>query len=140
MPVFSADSKKYQEAHRFLARILNQNCSRLSTWSDGTRDEKRVNTTVPVFVIPLVGGQPDVAEAVATVTIELSGRGLSLVMLDKIDNEQVAIGLSWEDRAAFFVANIRHQAPIGAGMWQLGLEVAQILHRGDYPNLGLLNF
>jgi len=138
--LFSDDNKKYQEARGFLARILNQSCSKLSTWSDGTRDETRVNTTVPVFIIPWVDGQPNVAEAIATVTIEISGRGLSLVMLDKIDAQQVAIGLSWEERAVFFVAKVRHQVEMGAGMWQLGLEVAEVLHCGDYPNLKLLSF
>jgi hypothetical protein len=132
--------RKLKEAQGFLTKIINNNCPQLGAYSKGERGEERLNLTLAAFVVPFAAAGPDVASAVATVTKEVATTGMSVVLTQPIEAEEVLLGIRWDSQPTFFRCQIKHQSPIGAGLWQTGLSADEIVQQGEYPALGMLEF
>lgn len=137
---FSSKQRKLKEAQGFLTKIINNNCPQLGVYSKGERGEERLNLTLAAFVVPYTPAGPDVASAIATVTKEVATTGMSVILTQPMEAEEVLLGIRWDSQPTFFRCQIKHQSPIGAGLWQTGLAAEEIVQAGEYPAIGMLEF
>lgn len=137
---FLSKERKRKEAQIHLSKIINNHCPRMLSQELNDRGDSRMSLALPILVIPVRGNVPDCSCAFATVTRELSATGLSVVTMQQVDAEAIVVGLNWNSNPTFFWTTIRHQDPIGAGLWQAGLLVDQIVAAGDYAGLSQLEF
>jgi len=139
--LFRSKDKKRKEAQGFLTKIINNHCPTLGGTSNGERGERRINLTMAVFAVPIGSDNyPDIYLAFATVTKELSTGGMALITTRKLTDTELVVVMQWDGSTTYFRCEIRHQSAIGAGLWQCGLQVNEILPAGDYPHLSKLEF
>lgn len=138
MLAFTGQSRRTKEAQGRLTKIINNNCPTMEALSQGEREERRLNLTIPVYVVPIQGTAVDVGSAKATVTKEFSGGGFSVILDEALGCEEVAVVIAWENSTTYFRGDVKHQSPIGAGLWQCGVQVKEILPSGEYLELAAL--
>lgn len=137
---FSSKSRRQKDAQGYLTKIINNNCPALEAYARGEREGQRLNLTIAAFVVPVRGSFVDVAAASATVTKEFSATGMSVILDNALDGEEAIVIIQWDGATTFFRGGIKHQSPIGAGLWQCGVYVTEIVPPGEYPELGTLEF
>jgi hypothetical protein len=137
---FSSKSRRLKEAQGYLTKIINNNCPTLEAYSQGEREEQRLNLTIATFVVPVREGAMDMAAAKATVTKEFSAAGVSVILDEALDTTEVVLVIRWDDATTYFRCDVKHQSPIGAGLWQCGAQVTEIVPAGEYPELATLEF
>lgn len=129
--------REEQEAQRLLVRLLNQNCGELL--HEGPRDERRVNLTLIVLIVPLDGKQPCIDRAFTATTKDISSTGLSLVTKHEYAGDRLLLGIRNDDgRTHFLKAEVRHWDPLAGGFFQLGAQVTGVAAVCDYPGLETL--
>jgi hypothetical protein len=124
----------------FILKLANNNCSELQALIEGPRLEHRVNLTVVVMVIPVENGRPALAQRFAAVTKEIATAGLSLVLNEPKGPDEVILAFRWEARMYFVRAKAMHLNPMGAGFYQLGLRMTEMVSPTDYPELQSVSF
>ncbi len=127
--------KKEHEAQSFMLKLVNNNCPELRALDDGPRLEPRANLTLVVLVIPIVQQRPKIERMFAAVTKEFTTLGLSLVLNDPRAVEEVVLAFRFEGETKFVRAAAKHLSPMGAGFYQLGLQLKQMMHPSDWPEL-----
>ena len=132
---FKTKGKKRREVGGLLTKILNHNCSEVNNIADGPRTEDRVNLTRAVRIVPYVDGQLVMNASFATVTKELSTSGIAVVLKYPVGFDEAIVGVNWEGTMTFIHSHVRHQDPLGAGMWHLGLEFDEIFPAEKHPEL-----
>ena len=137
MPIFTAN--KRHEVQSFMLKLINNNCPELKAMREGPRVESRVNLTVVTLVIPLHKKRPLVERMFAAVTKEFTTLGVALVLDGPRALEEVILGFRWSGRMSFVRARVRHLHAMGAGFYQLGLELKEMIHASDYPELRSLS-
>ncbi len=137
---FSSKSRRQKEAQGYLAKIVNNHCPTLEAYARGERDDQRLNLTIAAFVVPVRGSIVDVAAVSATVTKEFSTTGMSIILDNALDAQEAIVVIQWDGTTTHFRGEIKHQSPIGAGLWQCGLHVDEIVAPGEYPELATLEF
>jgi len=133
--LFNTSRKKAQEAQRLLVRILNQQHVLANLRAADARQEPRSNVTVPLVVLPCVGDRPQLDEAFAATTRDLSAAGVGLVALRPLGCEQAILGFSTDEETFFIRVKVRHEEPIAGGFHQIGTSAVEVVHAGDYPGL-----
>lgn len=128
-------NQQRREVQRLLMKIANRNCERVSEVIEGPRLDPRVPLTVAVQVAPLVDGKARVDASFAAVTKECSSMGLSLIVDHPIHHDELILGLNWQGEMTYVRGEYRHQAPLGAGFWVVGLKLVEVLDANDYPRL-----
>ena len=131
-------AKKRNEAQRFLARIINNECSLMDRMREGPREEPRINLAVVAVVVPMQHGKPRIERAFATVTREVSTSGLCLVLQEKYDGEELIVGIQTDEETQFIRTEVRHQEPLAAGMYQIGVAVIDPASERDFPELAVM--
>ena len=124
----------------FILKLVNNNCSELQRLVEGPRLEHRVNMTVPVVVIPLENDQPQMERVFAAVTREIATAGLSLVLSEPRAPDEVILAFRWEGDMYFIKAKAVHLNPMGAGFYQLGFRLLEMVHPSDVPELKKIRF
>jgi hypothetical protein len=124
----------------FVLKLLNNNCPGLMLRSGDLRNDKRVNLTVVVMVIPSEKGRLQTDRAFTAVTKEFSVNGTALVFDEVHRIEQAVLGFRFEDEMIFIMAQSKHLDPMGGGYWQCGFQLLEIISAGDYPELKSLGF
>jgi hypothetical protein len=132
---FKTKGRKRREVGSLLTKILNHNCSEVNNAADGPRTEDRVNLTRAVRIVPYVNGRLVMDASFATVTKELSTSGISVVLKYPVGFDEAVVGVNWEGTMTFIHSFVRHQDPLGAGLWHLGLEFDEIVPAEKYPQL-----
>jgi hypothetical protein len=132
--------KKNREVQAFLTKLVNNNCADLESLIEGPRQEDRVRLTVVVLVIPVEKDRPVVEKMFAAVTKEFSTTGVALVSNEKRVAEDVILGFRWEGAMKFARGKARHLSPMGAGFYQLGVQLSEVVFPGDYPELRSVAF
>jgi hypothetical protein len=122
-----------------MLKLVNNNCPELKAMREGPRVESRVNLTVVTLVIPFHKKRPLVERMFAAVTKEFTTLGVALVLSEPRAFEEVILGFQWAGRMNFVRARARHLHAIGAGFYQLGLQLKEMIHAGDYPELRSLS-
>ena len=138
MPIFAP--RKELGVQSFILKLLNNNCSELQALVEGPRLEHRANLTVAVLVIPIEKGRPVLAQRFSAVTQEIATAGLSLVLDEPKGPDEVVLCFRWESTMHFIRARAMHLSPMGAGFYQLGLRMTELLHVADYPELRSVRF
>jgi hypothetical protein len=126
------------EVQSFMLHIVNNNCPELRAMTEGPRLESRVNLTVVVMVIPIEKGKLVLADQFAAVTKEFTTLGVALVLHECRAVDEAILGFRWEGSMKFVLAQARHLSPMGAGFWQLGFRLKEVVHPDDYPELETL--
>lgn len=137
---FSSKSRRQKEAQGYLTKIVNNHCPTLDAYARGEREEQRLNLTMAAFIVPVRAGQIDVAAAKSTVTKEFSIMGISVVLDRAMDAQEAIVAIQWDGTTTYFRGEIKHQSPIGAGLWQCGILVTEVVPTGEYPELAALEF
>ena len=132
--------RKDREVQSFLTNLVNNNCSELEALIDGPRLENRVRLTVVVLVIPIEKNRPAVRRTFAAVTKEFSTSGVALATNELRIAEDVILGFRWEDSMRFLRGKARHVSPMGAGFYQFGVQLGEVVSPGDYPELQSVTF
>jgi len=131
---------KEHEVQVFMRNLLNNNCAQLESLTEGPRLEERVRLAVVVKVIPFENKKPLVERAFAAVTKEFCSTGVSLVVDGPVGVNEVILALRWEKGMRFVRGRAKHLSPIGAGFFQLGLQMTEMAYVGDYPELESVRF
>lgn len=122
------------EVHKLIRRLIDTSSPNMPPMSGNCRWEDRSNRTIPVVLVPLADGEPQLHEAATAVTKNLSSQGLALVLHQPFWAEGVLIGF-WHDGESEFVrGEIRQNAPLGGGFWQLGIELNERLSAAEIPS------
>lgn len=127
--------KRKLSAQSFMLKLVNNHCPELKARIEGPRAESRVPLSVPVLVIPLVGGRAAVERMFPAMTKEASTSGLSLVLDTPKALEEVILGIRFEGEMAYLSGTAKYLNPLGAGFYQLGVELTEMVHPRDYPGL-----
>lgn len=130
--MFSFDTRKRLCEVRDFVRRLVDLTTPAPPDSGEFRAEERSNRALPVLLTPWEDGQPAVDESTYAITKDLSDRGLSLVLQQPLKSAQVVVGL-WMESPRFALAEVRQNASLGGGFWQLGLELTQLLDVAEFP-------
>ena len=138
MPLFAPN--KEREVQVFMRNLLNNNCAELEALIEGPRLEGRVRLAVVVIVIPVEKNRPLVEKAFAAVTREFCSTGVSLVVNEPVGVDEVILALRWERGMKFVRAKAKHLSPMGAGFFQLGLKMTEMVCVGDYLELKSVRF
>lgn len=92
------------------------------------REPDRLHVCVPVLLCPASDRLPLVDQCLPAVTKDLSGTGLGIITRHPVPFSQVIVAL-WDstDEANspldLHVGTVRHSTSIGAGFWQVGVEI-----------------
>jgi hypothetical protein len=124
--MFSFGKRRAQvEVHKLTRRLIDSSCPNLPPLRGDSRWENRSNRTIPVLLTPLVGDDLQFDETAVAVTKNLSGQGLALVLHQPFWAEGVVIGFWHNGEPEFVRGEIRQNAPLGGGFWQLGIELTE---------------
>ncbi len=138
MPLFSR--RKEIAVQSFILDVVNNNCLAVESLVEGPRMEGRVNLTLVVLIIPVEEKKLLTDQAFTAVTKEFSTTGLAIVLEQPMGLDEVIIGFRWERQMTFVHATARHLNPIGGGFFQLGFQMTEMAHPGDYPQLRRMSF
>jgi hypothetical protein len=133
VPLLSRDKERAVE--RLILKIINNHCSEVGALFEGPRLDSRVSLVVVVLVVPLEQGKPALPQAFAAVTKEFSASGVSLVLPEPLGLDKVVLGFRWENEMKWMRATARHLSPLGAGFYQVGFRLTEIVCVGDCPEL-----
>ena len=101
------------------------------------RGHNRQNRSVPILLAPWENGEPVVSEATTALTKDISDQGLSVVLSQPFQCDEVIVGLllprDSDTTSWFFRGKVRSNVQIGGGFWALGIEVVERLtsHSGS---------
>jgi hypothetical protein len=138
MLLFRKDKTKEIEVQRLLTKIINVHSRSLDALREGPRGELRVDLAMVVIVVPSIDGRPDRQQAFATVTREVSSTGMSLVLSERLEGREVFLVIDVQKEMRYVRGEIRHQGPLGAGLYQAGVKLTELLTIGDYPEMAPL--
>ena len=138
MTLFTRDRKRSVQS--FILKVVNNNCPELAALIEGPRLEQRVNLTVVVLIVPVENGKLITKKAFTAVTKEFSTTGLAVVIDEPKGLDEVIVGFRWEREKTFVRATAKHLNPMGGGFYQLGLQMTEMAHPGEYPELESLCF
>ena len=123
------------DVHKLIRRLIDSSSPNLPPVKGNSRWEDRSNRTLPVLLIPMDDQRPQTAEAAPAITKNLSSQGLALVLHQPFWAEGVLIGF-WHDGEPEFVrGEIRQNAPLGGGFWQLGIELTERVTSAELPEI-----
>ncbi len=124
----------------FILKLINNHCPELEALIEGPRLEGRVSLVLVVLVVPLEKKRPATGQVFAAVSKEFSTNGVALVLSHPRGLTEVALGFRWKGEMTWVRASAKHLNPMGAGFYQLGFRLTEILHAADYPELRSLIF
>ena len=124
----------------FILKLVNNNCPELEALIEGPRLEGRVNLVIVVTVVPMEKNKPVLDRAFTAVTKEFSTTGVSIVLDEALGLDEAIVGFRWEAEMTFVRCKARHLNPMGGGFYQLGFQMAEVIHVGDYPELQSVSF
>jgi hypothetical protein len=130
---------KSRAVRSFVLNLVNSCCYESRRVGDGPRSETRVNLTMVITLVPLEGDRPRIDKSLATVTKEFSSTGVSVVLAEPHSLDEVILVFTWNSQTTYVRAKVKHLSPMGAGFFQLGLQMTEIVAPVDYPELESLH-
>ncbi len=119
----------------FILRLVNNNCAELESRIEGPRLDRRVNLSIVALVVPVEKDKPQIDQTFAAVTKCFSITGVSLILNEPKGLDQMILGFHWEGEMRFVRATAKHLSPMGAGFYQLGIQMTRVVHRDEHPEL-----
>ncbi|MEA1951668.1 MAG: hypothetical protein U9N87_09795 [Planctomycetota bacterium] len=114
---------------------MNNNCPSIKAMAEGPRVEQRVNLTIPVKLVPILDGQLAPRDTMTVVTKEFSSSGVSVVVDHPHVPKEGVIIIKTGYKATLLQAQLKHIDPIGAGFYQCGFQLLEVLAPSDWPAL-----
>lgn len=134
--MFSFRKRNQQlDVHKLIRRLIDSSSPNMPPVRGNVRWEDRSNRTLPVVLLPIANGRPQLAEAATAITKNLSSQGLALVLHQPFWAEGVLIGFLDNGVPEFVRGEIRQNAAIGGGFWQLGIELTERVSSSDVPEI-----
>ena len=121
-------------------KLLNSNCPELVPEIEDTRSDKRANLAIVVAVVPVENGKIQGNEAFTAVTKDFSSSGVSVVTERPLPFDHAILGFRMDGEIVFLLAEARHVAPMGGGLFQVGFQLLEVVSTGDYPGLEAVRF
>ena len=118
-----------------ILNLVNNNCSSLKALIEGPRLEQRVNLTIPVIVVPIRDGELIPIDAMTVVTKEFSSKGVSVVIDHPHVSKRAVVIFKTDRKTIFMMARLKHLDPMGAGFYQCGFQLINVLPNSDWPTL-----
>ncbi|WP_339912064.1 hypothetical protein [Symmachiella dynata] len=134
---FFKNRRKRNEVNAFMRRLADRTTPTLRNDSE-TRQELRVNRSLPVLLIPFIDERPNVELTAFGVTKNLSSLGAAILTQRPVTSDLIAVGFWNEDYCDFIQGEIRYRKPVEGGYWQFGLQLREVIPRGEYRVLTLL--
>ena len=128
---------KVEKVRAMLRRIIDRQAKRGIIALD-QRLESRSNQCLVVMVVPVSDDSPMVEEAFPSLTRDLSSTGLSLIVNQPLRHQELIVGIQEESSLTFVRARPAHTEPLGGGFLQVGLQITELVHPDDYPELSTL--
>jgi hypothetical protein len=133
--MFSFDTRKrLGEVRGFLRQVVDLTSPNLPPLEGDMRSESRSNRALPALLAPWEHSRAVVDESTYALTKDISDRGLSLVLHQPFKSVEVVVGV-WLSSPRFVLGEVRQNAPIGGGFWQLGVELTDVLDPVAYPQI-----
>jgi len=142
--MFSFSRRNHQtEVRDLLRRITNRSTPNLAPFEGDSRSDNRYNRTFPVLIVPIRDGAAAVDEATTALTKDFSDRGIALVLKRPFHVETVVLGLAVPcdqeiesaPQSLFALGQVRQQAALGGGYWQVGVELTGLTDPVSMPVL-----
>jgi hypothetical protein len=121
-------------------KLINTNCPELATQIQDTRSDRRANLAIVVALVPIDKGEIQGNEAFTAVTKDFSSMGVSVVTEQAVPFERVILGFRADGDIVFLLAETRHVAPMGGGLYQVGFQLLEVVSAGEYPGLDAVSF
>ncbi|MCE5269435.1 MAG: PilZ domain-containing protein [Planctomycetaceae bacterium] len=137
MSLFSR--KRDSGVQSFVLKLVNNHCAGVKAAIEGPRNDSRVTVVVPIMVVPIEGGEPQAGQAFTTVTKDFSNTGVAIVVERAPKFAEAFLGLRLGGDTTFLRAKVKHVRPIGGGLFQLGLQMLDVVVTPDYPELESLS-
>lgn len=128
------DKDKKTGVQSFVLKLVNTNCRELRSVGDGPRLERRTPLALATIVVPF-RDRPLTQEAFATISLEFTTSGLSVLMFGPFTYEQVVLAFRHEGAMHYLRAETKHLHPLGAGLFQMGMQLLDVVRASDYPEL-----
>ena len=132
--------RKDLRVQNFVLKLLNNNCPGLRAVMEGPRIDRRVNMVLVVMIIPIENNRLQIGRAFTAVTKEFSNMGVSVVLDEPHELDQVVLGFRFEGDMHFIRATAKHLDPMGGGFHQLGLQMVEVVSGSNYPELESVDF
>jgi hypothetical protein len=129
-----------RDVTNFVLKLVNNNCPDLLDLKDGPRNDKRVNLTIVVLVIPIEKKKADVTKAFHAVTKDFSSTSVSVMVDSPRTVHDAVLAFRFEGEMYFIRAKAKHISPLGGGFHQLGFQMEEMISPVDYPGLSDLSF
>ncbi len=68
-------------------------------------------------------------------TKEVSASGMAVVLQAPLHTKQVFVAFRLEGEMKYALAEVKHQDPLGGGLYHLGLRLTALINPHDYPGL-----
>ena len=132
-------SSELSDAQQFLARLTSQRIRESEAASARERrSEPRIELAVGILVVPLRNGMPELADAFAALTKDVSPTGLSVVANQSISTLKFLACFSGQSERKILRTEIRSQESLGSGWFRISTEVTGAVAADEYPELGQL--
>lgn len=126
-----------ESIHNVLREIAENTESQFLPDEGDPRWHQRSNRSLPALLVPWENGGPMVQDATYALTKDFSSQGLALILPHPFRVEAVLIGLHL-DTPLFALGQIRHNAALGGGFWQLGIQIYELIEVDSHPHLPTL--
>jgi len=103
------------------------------------RGEQRTAFNLGVWVVPMDGPAPVIADAFTALAMDVSSEGLAVSTNHSLSTSEVLICLSGNFEAKFLRADVLNCKELGLGWLRIGMKVTEIVEREQYPHLRELN-
>jgi hypothetical protein len=123
-----------------ILKLVNSNCPELVSQIEDVRADRRVNLAIVLAVVPIYEGKIQGNEAFTAVTKDFSSTGVAVVTERPLPFDQAILGFRMDGEMVFLLAEARHLAPMGGGLFQVGFQLLEVVSAGDYPGLESVSF
>lgn len=131
-----SDRKLTVELGRYIRRICDQTIPNHASGEQLSRRYERLNRSIPTLICPWEKHAPVTDQSGLALTIDLSSRGVALLVNQPTHVHDVLLGYWIDPEEAgqpwFFLGNVRHEEPAGGGFWRVGVELTEFVNT-RYP-------
>lgn len=137
MSLFSVN--KQQRAKQFLLRYANRYSLKSCDEIEELRSETREPICMPVCIVPIVDGQPEVETAFHGLMRDIASRSMGVLIHEPIASSSLLVGVPDETGPSFVLMRMRACSRLAEGFYVLGLQAEEIVEPRDFPALQELN-
>jgi hypothetical protein len=133
---FSEFRTKKPPVQPAVGRSANLKSPARATSNPERRVEGRADLNVGILVVPIRGDSPDISQAFAAITKDLSATGAGVIANRFISTPEVLLCLSGKSETKLLRALVRYRKELGSGWVRFGMEITDTLDKSEYPQIG----